>query len=250
MKYFALIALLGYSQATKMDLTEMAEEADEFFNEFEQEMENKPADFQLLQEQQEINQGSSSSSSSSSSGSDEETEIALAQQHRQQMQRQRAMHRRQVMAQGRARRVAEMAEDFEGWPADMHEFPGNNNNGGQWRDAYVREIPGNFVVDEDNHHVDTFTANVLQNYAHEGVTADGKPSGHFFITKDQTKTLAREVVETHLGYRGDQLNAFMKKKFGETWEHYDVNEEGTLDALWASTFMRALCKSEKDIDLQ
>ena len=45
------------------------------------------------------------------------------------------------------------------------------------------------------------------------------------------------------------MKKFMDKKFEETWEHYDVNDEGTMDALWASPFMRALCKSEKDIDL-
>ena len=132
----------------------------------------------------------------------------------------------------------------------MHGFIGNNHNGGEWRDAYYRNVPANFDSDEDHENVDTFTANVLKNYATEGVTEQGKPNGKFLIVKDQAKILAAEVVETHLGFRGDQLKAFLKKKFDETWDHYDVNDEGTIDALWASPFMRALCKSEKDIDLQ
>ena len=117
-------------------------------------------------------------------------------------------------------------------------------------DSYARQVPGNFVSDEDNENVDSFTSNVIRNFATEGVTEEGKPNHQFFIVKDQAKKLASEVVETHLGYRGDQLREFMKKKFEETWEHYDVNSEGTIDAVWASPFMRALCKSVKDIDLQ
>ena len=145
--------------------------------------------------------------------------------------------------------MAETAKDFAGFPVEMHGFVGNNHNGGEWRDAYTRVVPHNFDTDDD-HEVDGFTANVLKNYATEGVTETGKPNGQFFIVKDQAKELATEVVQTHLGYQGEQLKAFMKKKFEETWEHYDVNDEGTMDAMWASPFMRALCKSVKDIDLQ
>ena len=50
--------------------------------------------------------------------------------------------------------------------------------------------------------------------------------------------------------KGVEKDNFMKKHFNESWEHYDVNDEGVLDAMWASPFMRYLCKSEKDIDLQ
>jgi len=46
------------------------------------------------------------------------------------------------------------------------------------------------------------------------------------------------------------LDTFLKNRFEETWNHYDVNNEGVMEANWASPFMRALCKSEKDIDLQ
>ena len=43
-------------------------------------------------------------------------------------------------------------------------------------DSYTRTIPGNFNTDEDNENVDEFTANVLRNFATEGVTAEGKPN--------------------------------------------------------------------------
>ena len=110
-------------------------------------------------------------------------------------------------------------------------------------------MPGNFD-NADDHPVDTFTANVIKNYATEGVTTDGKPDGRFFIVKASAKKIASEVVATHLGYKGKELKDFMTRKFDETWKHYDVNDEGTMEAMWASPFMRALCKSVKDIDLQ
>jgi hypothetical protein len=62
--------------------------------------------------------------------------------------------------------------------------------------------------------------------------------------------LAKEVVGTHLGKKGKDLDEYIKKKFPETWEHYDVNSEGILEVNWASPFMRTLCKPEKFIDLQ
>ena len=130
----------------------------------------------------------------------------------------------------------------------MHGFVGNNHNNGEWRDAYERKIPGNYEVSEGHEHVDEFTANIMKNYATEGVTK-GKPNGYFFITKDQAKKLAKEVVDSHLGMKGDDAKLFLKKKFEETWEHYDVNNEGTIDAQWASPLMRSMCKSVKDIDL-
>ena len=80
-------------------------------------------------------------------------------------------------------KVMETADDFSGFDPSHNGFGGNNHNGGQWVDAYNREIPHNFDTSED-HPVDMFTQNVLSNFATEGVTKEGKPDGHFFITKD------------------------------------------------------------------
>ena len=80
-------------------------------------------------------------------------------------------------------RVEELDPTFGGFPASLHKFVGNNENGGQWKDAYTRVLPGN-LDGEDGTPVDTFTANVIKNYATEGVTKEGLPSGQFFITRD------------------------------------------------------------------
>ena len=146
-------------------------------------------------------------------------------------------------------KVEETADDFGGFEADLHGFVGNNHNNGEWKDAYDRKLPGNYE-DHEEHQVDTFTRNVLKNYATEGVTEDGKPNGQFFIVKDQCKELSKEVVGTHLGLSGAKRDEWLGQHFDDMWTHYDVNNEGVMDALWVSTFMRALCKPVKDIDLQ
>merc|ERR1712032_805976 len=74
----------------------------------------------------------------------------------------------------------------------------NRHNDGQWKDSYDRVVPGH-LDDTDGVPVDKFTANVISNYATEGVSKEGLPNGQFFITHDQTMALAREVVQTHLG---------------------------------------------------
>ena len=76
-----------------------------------------------------------------------------------------------------------MGKAFAGFDAGLHGFLGNNHNGGEWKDAYDRVLPGHFDGSDD-HPVDLFTKNVLSNYATEGVTADGLPNKEFFIIKD------------------------------------------------------------------
>jgi len=92
------------------------------------------------------------------------------------------MKARALMKEGLAK-VEETADGFAGFDASLDGFAGNNHNAGEWKDAYSREIPHNFD-DGSDHPVDMFTQNVLKNYATEGVTKEGKPDGHFFITKD------------------------------------------------------------------
>ena len=80
-----------------------------------------------------------------------------------------------------------------GWEAKMHEFPGTQNDYGDYMQPYERVLPERFVGDaaqEDVVPVDKFTQNLIVNYATEGTTrvtkegkGDPKPSGHFYISK-------------------------------------------------------------------
>ena len=76
-----------------------------------------------------------------------------------------------------------MSGNFAGFDAKLSGFIGNNYNKGEWKDAYTRVVPANYN-DSDEHPVDTFTREILQKYATEGVTAEGKPNREFFIVKD------------------------------------------------------------------
>jgi hypothetical protein len=98
-------------------------------------------------------------------------------------------------------RVEETKPGYGGFDASLHGFVGNNHNGGEWKEPYDRNLPVHYYDSEDGQ-VDAFTRNVLRNYATEGVTKSGKPSGHFFIRKANLRKIAAEVVQTHLKKKG------------------------------------------------
>ena len=87
-----------------------------------------------------------------------------------------------------------------GWNANMHEFPGTQNDYGDFMQPYERVLPERFVGDaaqEDVVPVDKFTQNLIENYATEGTTGgskegkkDPKPTGKFYISKAQAHTVA------------------------------------------------------------
>ena len=239
----ALVGMISQNQINalkmKMDLNTMTNEADSVLMQFEEQENSKLVDNSFVQQ----NMRTVSDSESSESSDSEED-------HHQRV----GVHADNVLGvrmlnEGANRRVEETGKNFGGFEAGLDGFVGNNHNSGEWKDAYDRVVPGNFE-DGDGHQVDAFTRKVIKDYSTEGVTKEGKPDGHFFITKDQAKDLTFEVVETHLGYEAKKAKEFVEKNFQPAWEHYDVNEEGTIDALWVSTLMRFMCKPVKDIDLQ
>jgi hypothetical protein len=138
-------------------------------------------------------------------------------------------------------RVEETKPGYGGFDASLHGFVGNNHNGGEWKEPYDRNLPVHYYDSEDGQ-VDTFTRNVLRNYATEGVTKSGKPSGHFFIRKANLRKIAAEVVQTHLNKKGKDLVNYLSAKFDEAWDYYDVNRKGYVDALWSATILRFMCR--------
>ena len=124
MKNLAICALLSCTFASKMDLGDLTSEADEVFIQYQEEQTGAPADTMLLQQ----SESESSSSSSSSSSSDDEAPQSLNQ------------HRRAYYpgSFSQVRKVAETADNWEGFHASHSGFVGNNNNGGQWMDSYTR----------------------------------------------------------------------------------------------------------------
>ena len=102
---------------------------------------------------------------------------------------------------------------------------------------YVRTFPDQYSEESEN----KFMRGILENYALEKKNTKGEPTGVFRMDRKQTMAASKEVVSKHKGMQGKDLDNFVKQYFGRTWEHFDVNQEGMLDALDMPAFMKYLC---------
>ena len=109
---------------------------------------------------------------------------------------------------------------------------------------YIRTIPDQFGEES----TEKFMKHILNDYALEKKNEKGGPSGVFVMEKKQTMAVARETLEKHKGLKGKELDAYMKQYFQRTWDHFDVNNNGSLDALDMTAFMKYLA-SDQGIDL-
>jgi len=98
---------------------------------------------------------------------------------------------------------------------------------------YEREVPAKYDTD-------LFMKSLVSNYAIEGKADDGSKNGKFFMTKDITLAACNEVVETHLGFKGEKKDAFIGQSFDKLWAHYDNLKEGFLDVDRAAVLIRSL----------
>jgi len=104
--------------------------------------------------------------------------------------------------------------------------------------TYKRDIPDRFESEAD----DTLMRSLYKNYATEG-ESNGLPNGHFWVTTDNAKRVAKEVVETHLGMKGESADGYLNENFANLWAKYDVNEEGRVEVDRMPMFLRAMCGS-------
>merc|ERR1712226_621200 len=79
-----------------------------------------------------------------------------------------------------------------GYPAGQDGFVGKEGLG-----AYNRKIPDNFQGPGSGD--DQFMNSMIDKYALELATPDGKPTGNFVFKKVNAYMAAQEVVATHLG---------------------------------------------------
>lgn len=73
----------------------------------------------------------------------------------------------------------------------------------RWDDSktsfYERNVPENFSAGSD----DLLMKSLLTKYTLEGRTND-QPNGQFYLTKKDAERVAKEVVGTHFGWKGDK----------------------------------------------
>merc|ERR1719473_1801943 len=82
----------------------------------------------------------------------------------------------------------------------------------------------------------------------DGTKIGGEPTGKFWMTQGTTLSAAKEVLNTHKGLSGGQLQAYLDTYFQKAWDHFDVNEEGQIEVIKMPQFMRFLA-SDQYMDL-
>ena len=106
--------------------------------------------------------------------------------------------------------------------------------------AYSRVTPERFAADSD----DIFMRSVIQNYAQEGATKDGEPTGVFTLTESSAKALAMEVLATHKDIKGAAQGTYLDSYWAKAWGHFDVNRTGSIPILYAPQLMRFLSSDQ------
>jgi len=106
---------------------------------------------------------------------------------------------------------------------------------------YERVTPARFSDDKD----DIFMRSVIEQYAQECKNKDGSPNGQFVLDESNAYSLAREVLDTHRKLTGEARDNYLKTYFKRTWEHFDVNRTGKVEAIKMPQFMRFLCSDQQ-----
>merc|ERR1719284_503140 len=91
---------------------------------------------------------------------------------------------------------------------------------------YERVTTPRFSADSD----DIFMRSMIEQYALEernsvtehddGTTSGGEPSGKFWMNQSATLAAAKEVLGTHKGLSGKELDAYINTYFAKAWGHF------------------------------
>ena len=86
---------------------------------------------------------------------------------------------------------------------------------------------------------------MIENYAMEGEDKDSHlPTGVFYMNEATTRAAAREVLHTHKGLSGANLDNYLNTYFAKSWGHFDVNRTGSVEVIKMPSFMRFLMSDQ------
>ena len=111
--------------------------------------------------------------------------------------------------------------------------------------GYSRNMPNRFSEERD----DRLMNSIDGSYARE-VFYKGEPTGHLFLNKADAKAAAAEVVANHKNEDRLADDEDSENRFEDTWNHFDVNHDGLVEAERMPQFMRMLLGNALAIDLQ
>ena len=120
-----------------------------------------------------------------------------------------------------------------GFQAGHDDFEGLEGLG-----KYDRQIPENVGGPDSGD--DMFMWSMINNYALELATPDGKPTGQFVFKPPQAKMAAYEILDTHLGLKGKDAEDYLDKYFDKSFKHFDTANYGYIEADRMSSFYRYL----------
>ena len=70
------------------------------------------------------------------------------------------------------------------------------------------------------------------------------PTGVFYMNEAATRAAAREVLHTHKGLTGANLDNYINTYFAKAWGHFDVNRTGKINPMFMPSFMRFLMSDQ------
>jgi hypothetical protein len=86
---------------------------------------------------------------------------------------------------------------------------------------------------------------MYENYALEEEDKDSHaPTGVFYMNEAATRAAAREVLATHKGLTGANLDNYLNTYFAKAWGHFDVNRTGKVAPMNMPSFMRFLMSDQ------
>lgn len=77
---------------------------------------------------------------------------------------------------------------------------------------------------------DNFMGEIISKYAMEGGKAQGKPNGEFWFEWDGAEKASAQVLQDYVHIDSEDAQSIICDKFKATWEHYDVNNSGKVEA--------------------
>ena len=107
-------------------------------------------------------------------------------------------------------------------------------------EGYQRVVTSRFSADDD----DIFMRSMIKTYALEGKNKDGSPNGAFWMDEAATRAAAAEVLNTHKGLAGAELESYLQTYFPRTWNHFDVNRTGKIEVIKMPQLMRFLASDQ------
>ena len=81
---------------------------------------------------------------------------------------------------------------------------------------------------------------MISKYATEGGKKEGKPNGKFWFEYEEAQKAGVQVLKDYLHLNDEQAKEVICQNIEETWQHFDVNQTGMIEADRMPNFFQML----------